>query len=63
MNEAVLARDAVLSGDWLAAALLVAVAGALFFRRSYPVALVAFVAVMEVAVTLRPAAIPTTSTC
>ena len=29
-----------------------AVAGALFFRRSYPVALAAFVAVMEVAVTL-----------
>lgn len=46
------AVDAVVSGDWLAAALLAAVAGALFVRRAYPVALVAFVAVMEVAVTL-----------
>ena len=44
--------DAVLSGAWLAAVLLLAVAGALLFRRSYPVALVAFIAVVEVAVTL-----------
>ncbi|GAC1490704.1 MAG: hypothetical protein NVS2B15_09590 [Pseudarthrobacter sp.] len=44
--------DAVLQGSWLAAALLAAVACALFLRRAYPVALAAFVAVMEVAVTL-----------
>lgn len=44
--------DAVMSGAWLAAVLLLAVAGALFFRRPYPVALVAFIAVVEVAVTL-----------
>ncbi|WP_457964499.1 histidine kinase [Arthrobacter sp. D1-29] len=44
--------DAVMSGSWLAAALLLFVAGGMFFRRSYPVALVAFIAVMEVAVTL-----------
>ncbi len=44
--------DAISSGAWLAAALLFSVAGALFFRRSHPVALAAFVAVMEVAVTL-----------
>ncbi|WP_285249561.1 histidine kinase [Pseudarthrobacter sp. fls2-241-R2A-168] len=44
--------DAVGSGKWIAALLLAAVAGALFLRRSYPVALVAFVAVAEVAVTL-----------
>ncbi|MET3174500.1 UNVERIFIED_ORG: signal transduction histidine kinase [Arthrobacter sp. UYCu721] len=44
--------DAIMSGAWLAAALLFAVAGALFFRRSHPVGLAAFVAVMEVAVTL-----------
>ena len=44
--------DAVLHGSWLAAALLAAVACALFLRRSYPVGLTAFVAVMEVAVTL-----------
>ncbi|WP_104060363.1 sensor histidine kinase [Arthrobacter sp. 4R501] len=44
--------DATMSGAWLAAALLFVVAGALFFRRSHPVALAAFVAVMEVAVTL-----------
>ena len=44
--------DAVTSGAWLAAVLLFAVAGALFFRRIYPVVLVAFVAVVEVAVTL-----------
>jgi signal transduction histidine kinase len=44
--------DAVMSGAWLAALLLFAVAGALFFRRSYPVAVVAFIAVVEVAVTL-----------
>ncbi|HCN22081.1 MAG TPA: two-component sensor histidine kinase, partial [Arthrobacter bacterium] len=44
--------DAVRSGGWLAASLLILVAGGLFFRRSHPVALVAFVAVVEVAVTL-----------
>lgn len=44
--------DAILKGAWLAAALLFTVAGALFFRRSHPVALAAFVAVLEVAVTL-----------
>ncbi|HJW00391.1 MAG TPA: sensor histidine kinase, partial [Arthrobacter sp.] len=44
--------DAVMSGAWLAAVLLFAVAAALFFRRFYPVALVAFIAVVEVAVTL-----------
>lgn len=44
--------DAVLSGAWFAAVLLLAVAAALFFRRFYPVALVAFIAVVEVAVTL-----------
>ncbi|MDQ0925745.1 signal transduction histidine kinase [Pseudarthrobacter sp. W1I19] len=44
--------DAVGSGKWIAALLLAAVAGALFLRRSYPVSLVAFVAVAEVAVTL-----------
>lgn len=44
--------DAIVQGAWLAAALLAAVAGALFFRRSYPVAVAAFVAVLEVAVTL-----------
>lgn len=44
--------DAVRSGGWLAASLLISVAGGLFFRRSHPVALVAFVAVVEVAVTL-----------
>ena len=44
--------DAMLKGAWLAAALLAAVACALFLRRSHPVALAAFVAVMEVAVTL-----------
>jgi signal transduction histidine kinase len=44
--------DTIMSGAWLAAALLFAVAGALLFRRSHPVALAAFVAVMEVAVTL-----------
>jgi signal transduction histidine kinase len=46
------AVDAVMSGGWLAAALLASVAGAMFFRRLYPVALVAFVSVVEVAVTL-----------
>jgi signal transduction histidine kinase len=46
------AADAVRSGAWLAAALLAAVAAALFIRRTYPVALVAFVAVVEVAATL-----------
>jgi signal transduction histidine kinase len=44
--------DAILKGSWLAAVLLAAVACALFLRRSYPVALAAFVAVTEVAVTL-----------
>ncbi len=44
--------DAVMSGAWLAAGLLFAVAGALFVRRRYPIALVAFIAVVEVAVTL-----------
>jgi signal transduction histidine kinase len=44
--------DAVISGSWLAAALLVAVAAAMFLRRFHPVGLVAFVAVVEVAVTL-----------
>ncbi|VXB00346.1 Signal transduction histidine kinase [Arthrobacter sp. 9AX] len=46
------AVDAVGSGNWLAAALLAAVAAAMFLRRFYPVGLVAFVAVAEVAVTL-----------
>ena len=46
------AVDALVSGKWLAAALLGTVAGALFLRRFHPVGLVAFVAVMEVAVTL-----------
>jgi signal transduction histidine kinase len=44
--------DAVLQDEWLAAALLAAVACALFLRRSYPVTLAAFAAAMEVAVTL-----------
>lgn len=44
--------DAAASGNWLAAALLVLVAGSMFLRRFYPVGLVAFVAVVEVAVTL-----------
>ena len=44
--------DALRSGRWLAAALLAAVAAAMFLRRSHPVALAAFVAVVEVAVTL-----------
>ncbi|MCU1569021.1 MAG: histidine kinase [Pseudarthrobacter sp.] len=44
--------DAVGSGNWIAALLLAAVAVALFLRRSHPVSLVAFVAVVEVAVTL-----------
>ena len=46
------AVDAASSGNWLAAGLLVLVAGSLFLRRFYPVGLVAFVAVVEVAVTL-----------
>ncbi|MDQ0680808.1 signal transduction histidine kinase [Arthrobacter pascens] len=46
------AVDAIVSGGWLTAALLMAVAGSMFFRRSHAVALVAFVAVVEVAVTL-----------
>jgi len=44
--------DAAKSGNWFAIALLAAVAAGLFLRRSYPVGLVAFVAVAEVAVTL-----------
>ena len=44
--------DAAASGNWLAAALLVLVAGSMFLRRFYPVGLVAFVSVVEVAVTL-----------
>lgn len=44
--------DAVRAGAWLAAGLLAAVAVSLFLRRRYPVALVAFIAVVEVAVTL-----------
>ena len=43
--------DTVTDGGWAATALLAAVAGALFFRRSYPVAVVAAVAVLEVAIT------------
>ncbi|WP_426997562.1 sensor histidine kinase [Pseudarthrobacter sp. N5] len=46
------AVDAVIAGHWLAALLLAAVAGSLFFRRRVPVAVVAFVAVAEVAITL-----------
>lgn len=44
--------DAVRAGAWLAAGLLAAVAVSLFLRRRYPVALVAFIAAVEVAVTL-----------
>lgn len=44
--------DAVRGGGWLATGLLVAVALSLLFRRSHPVALVAFIAAVEVAVTL-----------
>jgi signal transduction histidine kinase len=44
--------DAISKGNWLAAALLAAVALAMFVRRFHPVALVAFVAVAEVGVTL-----------
>lgn len=44
--------DAVRGGGWLATGLLVAVAVSLLFRRSHPVALVAFIAAVEVAVTL-----------
>ncbi|MBT2522283.1 sensor histidine kinase [Arthrobacter sp. ISL-28] len=44
--------DAVRAGVWLAAGLLAAVAVSLFLRRRYPVALVAFIAAVEVAVTL-----------
>lgn len=46
------AVDAVVSGKWFVTALLAAVAAGMFVRRSYPVPLVAFVAVVEVAVTL-----------
>lgn len=44
--------DAIVSGKWFVTALLAAVAAGMFVRRSYPVPLVAFVAVVEVAVTL-----------
>jgi signal transduction histidine kinase len=44
--------DAVRAGGWLAAGLLAAVALSLFLRRRYPVPLVAFIAAVEVAVTL-----------
>lgn len=44
--------DAVVSGKWLVTVLLAAVAAGMFLRRSHPVVLVAFVAVVEVAVTL-----------
>ena len=44
--------DSAVSGNWLAAALLALVACSMFLRRFYSVGLVAFVAVVEVAVTL-----------
>ncbi|WP_189337551.1 sensor histidine kinase [Arthrobacter sp. AFG7.2] len=44
--------DSAASGNWLAAALLALVACSMFLRRFYSVGLVAFVAVVEVAVTL-----------
>ncbi|CAH0232232.1 Sensor histidine kinase LiaS [Arthrobacter sp. Bi83] len=44
--------DAVRAGVWLAAGLLTAVALSLFLRRRYPVPLVAFIAAVEVAVTV-----------
>ena len=47
-----IAVESVLDGAWPAAALLAAAAGALFLRRSDPVAVVAAVAAVEVAVTL-----------
>jgi signal transduction histidine kinase len=43
--------DTVIDGRWAATALLAAVAVALCFRRSYPVAVVAAVAVLEVGIT------------
>ncbi|WP_454699861.1 sensor histidine kinase [Arthrobacter humicola] len=46
------AVDAVLDGGWAATALLAAVAAALSFRRTHPVAVVAAVAVLEVGITL-----------
>ena len=46
------AVDALVSGTWLVGALLGSVAAALFLRRFQPVGLVAYVAVVEVAVTL-----------
>jgi signal transduction histidine kinase len=46
------AVDALVSGTWLVAVLLGSVAAALFLRRFQPVGLVAYVAVVEVAVTL-----------
>ncbi len=42
--------DAILSGRWPASALLLSVAPALFFRRSHPLVLAAYAAVVEVAV-------------
>ncbi|WP_104139309.1 sensor histidine kinase [Arthrobacter sp. ZGTC131] len=44
--------DAVTAGDWAAPALLAGAALALFFRRRYPVPVVAVIAPVEVAVTL-----------
>lgn len=44
--------DAVTAGDWAAPALLAGAALALFFRRRYPVPVVAVIAAVEVAVTL-----------
>jgi signal transduction histidine kinase len=46
------AVDSMLDGDWAAAGLLAGIAVALVFRRSHPVAVVAAVAVLEVAITL-----------
>lgn len=42
----------IVDGKWLAAALLLAIAGALCFRRRYPVSVTAAVAILEVGVTL-----------
>lgn len=49
------AVDSIMSGAWLAAALLFVVAGALFFRRSHPVALAA---PWRIHSSTKPAAIP-----
>jgi signal transduction histidine kinase len=46
------AVDSMLDGDWAAAGLFAGIAVALVFRRSHPVAVVAAVAVLEVAITL-----------